>query len=129
MKYITKHMSRIVQVARPVTEHTARWALIALGACFFLLELDYMWSGKIYHAWTWFWRNVVVVHPTIPYWLGVLSYHLVLRHQKRIQNGLPILQPDKPNKSKDPTPLNMNGPEMDEIKRKLTTTGGEQKDG
>jgi len=82
MNMLTRSLGRVVNVARPVSEHAIRWALIGLGVFFLFLEIDFVFEGALYHSWRWFWQNVIAVHPTVPYWLGVLSYHLVQRHYR-----------------------------------------------
>lgn len=80
---LSRGIEKAADVVKPVSEHTARWMLIGLGAFFFFLELDFVFEGALYTSWRWFWQNVIAVHPTVPYWLGVLSYHLVQRHYRK----------------------------------------------
>ena len=99
-----QHLTRAVRAIKKPGEHTARWTMMLLGAFFIILEIDIIWDGAIYKMWRSVWENLIITHPSIPYWLGVVSCWLVLRRKKQLEERIrrdPDKTPTKGNKSVD----------------------------
>ena len=95
-----ERITRAVKAMKPAGEHTARWTMICLGLFFVILEIDIMWNGAIYKIWRSVWEHFIITHPSIPYWLGVISCWLIMRRKKQLEDRRKI-----GGKDSDPTPL------------------------
>ena len=85
-KNVTKTLAKMGRVIKPFGEHTMRWSLIALAVLVALLEIDRMWAtesmpGPIYRLWNWVW-NTLLTYKTVTFCLGLLTYHMLLRHKR-----------------------------------------------
>lgn len=80
---IREGLTIVMKTAKPVGEHVVRWILISLGILLFMFELDSWMNGKIFSFLRWIWTDLVGAHPTVSWFIGVLSYHFALRHKQR----------------------------------------------
>ncbi len=67
------------RIVRPALRRTTWWILLAAAVLMVLWEVDDWWSGTIYGWLGWIRTNILKEFPLVPFGLGMLVYHYVLR--------------------------------------------------
>jgi hypothetical protein len=83
---LSYRIAKVGRVIQPIGEQTMRWSLIALAVLVALLEIDQIWSGKVYAVWQWIWTTLLS-YKTVTFCLGLLTYHMLLRHTRHCRDS------------------------------------------
>lgn len=70
------------KIVRPVMRRTTWWILLAIAVLMVMWEVDSWWGGTIYGFLGWIRENVLKQFPIVPFGLGMLVYHFVLRSER-----------------------------------------------
>jgi hypothetical protein len=81
--YIRAHTRAAWHFVRPAVHKTTWWVLLGIAVLMVLWEVDALWSGTIYGWLGWIRDNVLKRFPLVPFGLGMLVYHYVLRADRR----------------------------------------------
>lgn len=72
---------------RPAISKTWWWVLLGVAVLMVMWELDDLWSGTFYRWLNWARDNVLKRFPIVPFGLGMLVYHYILRAERGTKDG------------------------------------------
>lgn len=81
------HTRAAWKYVQPAISKTWWWFLLGIAVLMFLWEIDDFWSGTLYSWMNWLRDSVLKRFPIVPFGLGMLVYHYILRSERGSGHG------------------------------------------
>jgi hypothetical protein len=81
------HTRAAWKYVRPAISKTWWWVLLGVAVLMVMWEIDDLWAGTLYSWMNWIRDSVLKRFPIVPFGLGMLVYHYILRAERGGRDG------------------------------------------